>query len=84
MMSANIEIQIAKRRLHFVGRIVRRSHNKVPARLISAWIKKTRPIGRPNISIDHSILNDIKKNIPTVDDDGDFNSWTHIALEKVT
>ena len=50
----NIEIQIAKRRLHFVRRIVRMSDDKVPARLISVWIKQTRPIGRPNLSINHS------------------------------
>ena len=29
-------------------------------------------------------MNDIKKIIPTVDDDGDFNSWAHVALEKLT
>ena len=80
----NIEIQIAKRRLHFVGRIVRVSDDKVPVRLISAWIKKTRPICRPNLSIDHSILNDIRKIISTVDDDGDLDSWAHVALEKLT
>ena len=34
----NIERQIAKRRLHFVWRIVRMNDDKVPARLISAWI----------------------------------------------
>ena len=32
----NIKIRIAKRRLHFVGRILRMSDDKVPARLISA------------------------------------------------
>ena len=47
-------------------------------------VKKTRPICRSNISINHSILNDIKKLIPTVDDDGDFNSWAHLALKKLT
>jgi len=26
----------------------------------------------------------LKKIIPTVDDDGDFNSWAHVALEKLT
>ena len=29
-------------------------------------------------------MNDIRKIIPTEDDDGDFNSWTHVALEKLT
>ena len=38
-----IEIQIAKRRLHFVGRIVRMSDDKVPTTLISVWIKKQGP-----------------------------------------
>ena len=51
---------------------------------MSVWIKKTRPIGRLHLSINHSILNDIRKIIPTEDDDGDFNSWTHVALEKLT
>ena len=39
-----VEIQMAKRRLTFIGRVVRMDKNKVPGRLISAWIggKKDR------------------------------------------
>ena len=39
-----VEIQIAKRRLTFIGRVVRMNKNKVSGRLISAWIsgKKDR------------------------------------------
>ena len=56
-----VEIQMAKRRLTFIGRVVRMDKNKVPGRLISAWIGgKKRPIGRPNQSLRISLLNDIK------------------------
>ena len=39
-----VEIQMVKRRLTFIGRVVRMETNKVPGRLISAWIggKKDR------------------------------------------
>ena len=44
-----VEIQMAKRRLTFIGRVVRMNKNKVPSRSISAWISgKKRPIGNPN------------------------------------
>ena len=40
-----VEIQIAKRRLTFIGRVVRMNKNKVPGMLIFAWISgKKRPI----------------------------------------
>ena len=38
----NIDIQIAKRRLYFVERIIRMSNDKVMTRLISAWKRARR------------------------------------------
>ena len=39
-----VEIQIARRRLTFIGRGVRMDNNKVPSKLTSSWIegKKSR------------------------------------------
>ena len=52
---------------------------KIPARLILAFMKNTRPQGRPNNTIRHSFLNDISKIIPIVDQFGSFNTWAHVA-----
>ena len=80
-----VEIQIAKRRLTFIGRVVRMNKNKVPGRLIFAWISgKKRPIGRPNQSLRISLLNDIKKIIPTVDNLGSFHTWANFAFCDLT
>ena len=80
-----VEIQMAKRRLAFIGRVVRMDKNKVPGRLISAWIgEKKRPIGRPNQSLRISLLNDIKKIIPTVDNFGSFHTWANFAFCDLT
>ena len=54
----------------------------VPARLISAFQTKKRPLGRPNITVRHSFINDIEKNISNVDPAGTFNSWAHIAFDE--
>ena len=42
---------IAKRRLLFVVKIIRMSCKKIPARLISAFIYKKIPRGRPNLRL---------------------------------
>ena len=57
----NIELQITKRRLTFLGKIIRMPNDKIPARLLSAVCEGKRPIGRPNITTRHSMLKDIEK-----------------------
>ena len=59
--SRNIESIIVKRRLIDLGKIIRLPNSKIPSRLVSTFSLNTRPQGRPNFRIRHSILNDIKK-----------------------
>ena len=68
----NVELEIAKIRLIFLGKIIRMPNNKIPARLLSAVCECKRPIGRPNITTRHSMLKDIEKIIPDVDFKGSF------------
>ena len=63
----SVELQIAKRRLTFLGKIIRMTNDKIPARLLSAVCQGKRPLGRPNTTTRYSILKDIKKLIPEVD-----------------
>ena len=60
----NIDSLIAKRRLIFLGKIIRLPSSKIPSRLIFAFCPNTRPLGRPNFTISHSMLNDLKKSFP--------------------
>ena len=53
----------------------------VPGRLISGFQTNKRPLGRPNITVIHSFINDIEKIISNVDPTGTFNSWTHITFD---
>ena len=55
---------------------------KIPARLISDFLYKKIPRGRPNTTVRHSILDDIRKIIPSVDKYGSFKTWAHIANKK--
>ena len=57
----NIDSLIAKKRLFFLGKIIRIPSSKIPSRLISAFCSNTRPQEIPNFTIRHSMLNDIKK-----------------------
>ena len=77
------ELQIAKRRLTFLGKIIRIPNNKIPARLLSAVCQGKRPLGRPNTTTRHSMLKDIGKIIPEVDNKGSFSSWAYIAHDKL-
>ena len=55
----NIESLISRRRLIFLGKIIRLPKFKIPSRMISASCSNPRPVGRPNYTIRHSMLNDI-------------------------
>ena len=56
-----IENIISKRRLIFIGKVIRMPCKCVPARLISAFQTNKRPLSRPNITVRHSFINDIEK-----------------------
>jgi len=43
---------------------------------------KKRPLGRPNITVRHFLINDMEKNISNVDPVGCFNTWAHIAFDE--
>ena len=79
----NIDSLIAKRRLLFLGKIIRLPSSKISSRLIFAFWPNTSPLGRPNFTIRHSMLNDIKKIIPTVDKYGSFHTWAQIANNEL-
>ena len=57
----NVELQIAKRRLTFLGKIIRMPNNKTPARLLSSVCQGKRPLGIPSTTTRHSMLKDIEK-----------------------
>ena len=52
----SIENQVSKRRLHFLGKVIRMHCKKIPARLMSLFMKNIRPQGRPNNNIRHSFF----------------------------
>ena len=56
-----IENIISKRRLVFIGKVIYIPCKCVPTRLISAFQTNKRPLGRPNITVRYSFMNDIKK-----------------------
>ena len=69
-----IENQVTKRSTYFLGKFIRMPCNKIPDRLISAFMKNTRPQGRPNNTIGHSFLSDISKKISNFDQFGSFHT----------
>ena len=80
----NIDCQITKRKLKFVGRTIGMHHKKIPARLNSAFCKGTRPLGRQIITIRHSNLNDIKIIIHSVSENSSFISLAYNAHDELT
>ena len=78
-ISKNVELWIAKRRLTFLGKIIRMSNNNIPTGLLSAACKGKRLLGRPNTTTRHSTLKDIRKIVPEVDNKGSFSKWANIA-----
>ena len=74
---------IAKRRLLFIDKIIRKPCKKIPARLISAFLYKKRPRRRPNTTVIHFVIDDIRKIIPSVDKYGSFKIWVHTAKHEL-
>ena len=72
---------IAIRRLLFVGKVIRIPCKKIPARHLSAFHYKNDLKGFTTVR--HSILDDIRKIIPTVDKYGSFKTWAHIANNEL-
>ena len=78
-----VEMQIAKRRLTFLGKIIRMNNDNISARLLSAVCQGKRPLGRPNTTSRHYMLKEIEKIIPEVDNSGSFSSWAYLAHDKL-
>ena len=78
-----VQSVLAKRHSNFVGKIIRMPCKKIPARLISAFLYKKIPRGRPNNTVRHFILDDIRKVIPSVDEYGSFKTWAHIEKNEL-
>ena len=79
---STIEYQIVKRRLNFLGKIIRLTSFKIPSGLLSIFYSIKRSLGRPKYTVRHSMLNGIKKITPEVDTSDSFNTWAHIANDK--
>ena len=73
---------ISKRRLIFIGEIIRMTCKGVPVRLIFAFQMERRPLGRPNITVQHSFISNIEKIISNVDPVGRFNSWARVSFDE--
>ena len=76
-----IENIISKRRHIFIGNIIRMPYKYVPARLISTFKTNNKHLGRPNMTIRHSFINDIEFFF-NVDPAGTFNSRAYISFDK--
>ena len=59
---------IRRRILSFIGGIIGMKEDRVTARLISTFYYTKRPVGRPNNSVRHLFVSDIKKIIPFIYD----------------
>lgn len=55
----------------------------IQERLIYDFRKKKRPPGRSNYTVRNSLINYIRKIIPSVKDDESFNSWANIANNEL-
>ena len=52
-------------------------------RFISVFCKNKWPPGRPNYTVTNSLINNIIKIVPSVKDDGSFNSLARIANNEL-
>ena len=64
------------RRLQWLGHVFRMSEDRLPRRLLSAWVMCPRPKGRPPLTYAHGIVNDLKTH-------GLFESWSTLALDRL-
>lgn len=70
---------LARRRLRWAGQVARMEFDhRIPRKLLSSWIPKKRPVGRPQAAYGHSLIYDLKNaGVPC-------SSWHYLAADEVT
>jgi hypothetical protein len=58
---ADIFAILAARRLQWLGHTYRMESDRLPRRLLSSWVPRPRPIGRPHLTYAHGVVKDLEK-----------------------
>jgi hypothetical protein len=68
------------RLLRWAGHVARMPMTRTPRRLLTSWVRHTRPVGAPQMTIGRTIkkaLKHVHRGIPV-----EFESWRKLAQDK--
>ena len=75
-----IEYYIRKRTLQWVGRVARMGPERLPRRLLTAWVRHPRPQQAPKATYGRTVL----EHLEAAEIATDFQTWTKLAQEQTT
>ena len=78
----NIQNQIAKRQLTFIGKVVRNLDLQLPTKLLTAWCNHKQKRGGVLHSNRKYILQNIALILPCIGKTGIMSKWVHYALDN--
>ena len=74
---------IRRRQFNQLGKFARLPDDRLPRKLLTAWIMTPRQVGRPRNMLRHSYVEALRHTIgERTPDNGALNSWTHLAQQK--
>ena len=71
-----LDFCLAQRRLRWAGHVYRMSFDRLPRRLLTAWVDHPRPRGRPQFHYGHGLARDLKNT------GLDVSSWHQVAANR--
>ena len=72
------------RQLHWLGKIPRMQHTRLPRKMLGCWLNDRRPTGRPYTTIRHTYIQALKRIdlLPEDDKIGKFSTWFCTAQDQ--
>jgi hypothetical protein len=71
-----IDVYVARRQLRWLGHVSRMGFERLPRRMLSAWVPSARPVGAPKMTYGRSVGKALAKF------DIDFARWPELAADR--
>lgn len=72
-----IDVYVTRRQLRWAGHVARMSFERLPRKMLSAWVPEKRPVGAPEFTYGRGLVKSLKK--ASIDK----NSWHTLAQDRV-
>ena len=76
-----IRYQLAKRKLTFIGKVIRNLEDQIPTQLLKAWCVNKRKPGAPIQNNKNNLSQNMRLIVPGAAKDGLLTTWVYLSLD---